>query len=183
MYSNVKQNIKEEMIMAKCCLSCGAVNSDTENRCKRCGRSLGKSHHVSLTPPNYEKENNKLMLSKKVKYGIVFLLLCIVVAFIVRNFCNGGIVGTWKTDEFVSGDYRICNTIKFNSDNTGFFTQQLLHVDEERTYPIEWQEIDGNKYMIICEKHEIVIEISNNEFVIEEAFASADKENIIYHRD
>ena len=87
------------------------------------------------------------------------------VAFIVRNFCNGGIVGTWKTDEFVSGDYRICNTIKFNSDNTGFFTQQLLHVDEERTYPIEWQEIDGNKYMIICEKHEIVIEISYDEMV------------------
>ncbi len=116
------------------------------------------------------------------KFGVI-VVLCIVVAFVVMNFWNRGIVGTWKTDEFVSGDYRICNTIKFNSDNTGFLTSQLLHVGEESTFPIEWQEIDGNKYMIICEDQEIVIELGSDEFVIEEAFASADKENIIYHRD
>lgn len=168
--------------MAKYCFSCGAVNSDTANTCKRCGKSLGNS--LQPKEMDYKQKILDLFTSKKgLKYGIIILAAFIIVIFLILYFSNRGIVGTWKTDEFVSGDYEVCNTIKFNDDNTGFLTSQWLHVNEEKTYPIEWQEIDDNKYMITCDKWETVIELGSNEFVIEDKFFSVDEENVVYHRD
>lgn len=170
------------MIMAKYCFSCGAANSDTSITCKRCGKSLGNSSQSKEM--DYKQKITDLSTSKKgKKYIITILTVFVIVLFLVLYFSNRGIVGTWKTDKFVSGDYEVCNTIKFNDDNTGFLTSQWLHVNEEKTYPIEWQEIDDNKYMITCDKWETVIELGSNEFVIEDKFFSVDEENVVYHRD
>lgn len=50
-----------------------------------------------------------------------------------------------------------------NNSNRNSFNPLLYR----RFRVLRVDEFHGFRYMIICEKHEIVIEISNNEFVIE----------------
>lgn len=174
--------------MAKYCLHCAAVNSDKEVVCTRCGTPLGKGDSPIVKPPKKKKKDDaevfevKFDTGSKLKYGILFLVLAVAVIFLVMKFSNRGIVGTWETEEYVSGDYRCRNEIKFNKDHTGFFTQEFLHVNEEKIYNLEWKEIDENRYMIIVEEKEEVIELGTNKFIIEGTFYSVDEKNLVYRR-
>lgn len=173
--------------MSKYCKICGAANSDVAKVCTRCGNML--PHEGGKTVQREQKTSseriNKLMSQKKTKYGIGIAVLCVVIIVIFVSMSNKGIVGTWESDEIVSGDYHVRNTIIFKEDNIGYITTKNLNDDYESTSSFQWAEVGDGKYMMTNGKHEmseVTIELGSNEFVIEPIFFSVDETNVVYHR-
>lgn len=179
--------------MSKYCMSCGAANSDAASVCTRCGKALsGRGGTIPRQTNNSGLELvKKLMSEKRTRYGIGIAVLCVVIILVFVAMSNKGIVGTWESDEIISGDYHVSNTIIFKKDNTGYITTKNLEGGDEGTCSFQWSEIEDNKYLITCETEnkyfsrelrEITIEVGSNEFVIEPRFFSVDETNIVYHR-
>lgn len=179
--------------MSKYCKSCGAANVDAANVCTRCGKMLpyGGEKVTPMKKNAISETIKKPKVEKRTKYGIGIAVLCIVIIVIFVSMSNRGIVGTWESDEIVSGDYHVRNTIIFKKDNTGYITTKNLKDDDEGARSFQWTEMGDGRYMISCvtegelfnrEMEEVMIELGSNEFVIEPIFFSVDQTNIVYHR-
>lgn len=179
--------------MSKYCKSCGAANSDAASVCTRCGKALPGGGRT-IPRQTYGTGSDlikKFVSEKRTKYGIGIAVLCVVIILIFVTMSNRGIVGTWESDEIISGDYHVSNTIIFKKDNTGYITTKNLNGGGEGTCSFQWSEIEDDRYLITCETEnkyfsrelqEITIEAGSNEFVIEPQFFSVDETNIVYHR-
>lgn len=171
--------------MSKYCMSCGAANAENAGVCTRCGKRLPGGGIVP--PPPVQTDQNgvwekiqKLLSEKKTRYGIGIAVLCVVVLVVVISMGNKGIVGTWEAK---TGDNWIL-TFNFNKDNTGYLTWDVPDSQmKPREFLIEWRKMDGNRYMLSCQKlnEETFIDLGSNEFVINSGFC-VEQNNVVYHR-
>lgn len=74
----IKNNRKEDKIMSKYCMSCGAANANTANVCTRCGRNLEETLKgpIPRDDPERQVKQGSGLLPLKYQIGSIAMFVC-----------------------------------------------------------------------------------------------------------